>query len=142
MDRRALLKYAALVGLGQATTPILSFSAVPPSATGPEKEIVLYCDLAVDPAREEEMLTNFHTEFKPAAEKFPGYIDVKMLKLRRVLQGGPPPPSDVNYRFQLTFTSEEARRRWIASDIHRRVWPLVEQTVTNKNYLTLLTDNA
>jgi hypothetical protein len=54
------------------------------SATNP---IVLYCDLTVDPSREEEMLKNFHNTFKPAAEKFPGYIDVKLLKLRKVYTG-------------------------------------------------------
>lgn len=38
--------------------------------------IVLYCDLTVTPQREQEMLNNFDTIFKPAAEKFPGYVDV------------------------------------------------------------------
>ena len=49
--------------------------------------IVLYCDLAVDPRREQEMLDHFHREFKPAAEKFDGFIDLKMVKLRTVIQG-------------------------------------------------------
>ena len=52
--------------------------------------IVLYCDLTVDSSREEEMLKNFHATFKPAAEKFPGYIDVKLLKLRKVYTGAAP----------------------------------------------------
>ena len=44
----------------------------------------------MDPSREEEMLKNFHNTFKPAAEKFPGYIDVKLLKLRKVYTGAAP----------------------------------------------------
>jgi hypothetical protein len=108
------------------------------SSTGP---IVLYCDLAVDPSREQEMLAYFHREFKPAAEKFDGFIDLKMMKLRRVLQGGPPPPEGINYRFQLTYESEEKRQQWIASDVHSRVWPVIEDTVTNKDYIVLLTDS-
>ena len=64
-----------------------------PAAKNP---IVLYCDLSVDAAREQEMLKNFHTIFKPAAEKFPGYIDVKVLKLRTVYTGSA--PAGVNYR--------------------------------------------
>lgn len=101
--------------------------------------IVLYCDLSVDPSREEEMLKNFHTIFKPAAEKFPGYIDVKLLKLRTVYTGSA--SAGANYRFQLTYESEEARQKWIKSDVHKRVWPTVENTLSTKNYSTLLFDS-
>ena len=134
MHRRALLKCAAAFGLTRATAALAA-----PSQSG--QPIVLYCDLAVDPARETEMLDAFHHHFKPAAEKFDGYIDLKMLMLRSVIQGGPPPRKDINYRFQLTFQSEEKRQRWIASDVHQKNWPLIENTVTNKNYLVLLTDS-
>ena len=72
--------------------------------------IVLYCDMAVDPAQEQKMLDHYHNDFKPVAEKFEGYIDLKIVKLRRVMQGGPPPPEGVNYRFQLTDKSELKRR--------------------------------
>jgi hypothetical protein len=114
-----------------------------PAASEPtEKAIVLYCDLAVDPAREQEMLHHFHHDFKPAAAKFEGFIDLKMLKLRKVVQGRPAPAPGINYRFQLTYRSEELRDRWIASDVHKKYWPMIEDTVTNKDYLVLLTDNA
>jgi heme-degrading monooxygenase HmoA len=105
-----------------------------------ENPIVLYCDLAVDPAREQEMLDHFHQRFKPVAETFDGFIDLKMLKLNKVLQG-PAPPGPINYRFQLTYQSEAQRQVWIASDIHQQVWPLIEDTVTDKNYQVLLTDS-
>ena len=103
---------------------------------------MLYCDLAVDPTREQEMLQHFHRDFKPAAEKFDGYIDLKMLKLRKVLQGRPSPPENVKYRFQLTYESEEKRQLWIASEVHSRVWPLIENTLSDKQYLVLLTDSV
>ena len=61
------------------------------SAQKTKNPIVLNCDLSVDPAREQEMLRNYHTIFKPAAEKFPGFIDLKMLKLRTTYQGSAPP---------------------------------------------------
>jgi heme-degrading monooxygenase HmoA len=101
--------------------------------------IVLYCDLSVDPSREPEMLKNFHTIFKPAAEKFPGYLDVKLLKLRTVLSGSA--PAGVNYRFQLTYESEELRQKWIKSDVHQKAWPTIENTLSTKNYTTLLCDS-
>jgi hypothetical protein len=137
MNRRSLLRFGVLLTGGRA---VAGFAA-PAKATQSKTCIVLYCDLAVDPARQQEMLDAFHQHFRPAAEKFDGYIDVKIVKLRKVVQGGPPPPHDVNYRFQLTFESEEKRQIWIHSATHQAVWPLIERTVTDKNYLTLLTDN-
>jgi len=104
--------------------------------------IVLYCDLKVDPKREQEMLDHYHHTFKPAAEKFDGFIDVKMLKLRKVLQGGPALEQGINYRFQLTYESEEKRQIWIASEVHSRVWPLIEKTLTDMGYIVLLTDSV
>lgn len=109
-------------------------------AQAPAKSpIVLYCDLSVDPSREQEMLRNFHGAFKPAAEKFPGYIDVKILKLRTVYTGAA--PAGVNYRFQLTYESEDLRQKWIKSEVHQKVWPTVENTLSTKNYSTLLFDS-
>src|SRR5271169_4229180 len=102
MNRRSLLKFAALFGAAKAASVPMDAAAAPASA---EKPIVLYCDLAVDPKREQELLHHFHNDFKPAAEKFEGYIDLKMLKLRKVIQGGPAPASNINYRFQLTYKS-------------------------------------
>lgn len=138
MDRRTLLKVAALLGLGGATRS----AARAPSGGG--KPIVLYCDLAVDPAREQEMLDHFHKTFKPAAETYRGrgFIDLKMLKIRSVIQGRPAPADGINYRFQLTYESEAQRLVWATSALHSRVWPLIEDTVLNKDYLVLLTDSA
>jgi len=100
--------------------------------------IQLHVDLAVDPAKEKEMLHNFRTVFRPAASKQPGFIDVKMLKLRSALQGAA--PTGANYRFQLTFETEELRKQWVATAIHQKVWPTIESTLASKNYTVLLYD--
>lgn len=142
MNRRSLLKFAAVFGVTKVASLPREAAAAPGSGAAAEKPIVLYCDLAVDPKREQEMLHHFHNDFKPAAEKFEGYIDLKMLKLRKVIQGGPAPSANINYRFQLTYKSEALRQRWIASDVHKRNWPLIENTVTDKGYLVLLTDSV
>ena len=111
------------------------------SAQASKNPIVLYCDLVVAADKEKEMLHNFHTVFKPAAVKFPGYIDLKMLKLRSTLSGAA--PAGINYRFQLTYESEEARQKWIHSDIHQKVWPTIENLLSNKSsYPTLLFDSV
>ena len=129
MKRRSYLKatVAALAGLNGLR------------AQGGKNPIVLHVDLTVDPAKEQEMLHNFRTIFKPAAVKFPGYIDVKMLKLRSALQGAA--PAGTNYRFQLTYQSEEMRQKWVASDIHQKAWPTIEKTLSSKNYTVLLFDS-
>jgi len=100
--------------------------------------IQLHVDLSVDPAKEREMLKNFETIFRPAASKQPGYIDVKMLKLRSTLMGKA--PAGVNYRFVLTFQSEELRQKWVASDVHQTVWPRIENMLSTKDYTVMLFD--
>ena len=138
MNRRHWLKSLAWLTAGSAASSSLAQAAS--SAAGTKKPIVLYCDLAVDPAREQEMLDAYHNHFKPVAQKHRGYIDLKMLKLRKVIQGGPAPAKSINYRFQLTYESEELRQQWIASADHDKYWPMIENTVLDKGYLVLLTD--
>src|SRR5436309_15873151 len=131
MKRRSYLSVmlAALAGLK------------PASAQKTKNPIVLNCDLAVDPAREQEMLRHFHNTFKPAAEKFQGFVDLKMLKLRTAYQGSV--PAGINYRFQLTYESEELRQKWIKSETHQKVWPTIENTLSNQSsYPVLLFDSV
>lgn len=112
------------------------------AATGPAKlPIVLYCDLIVDPAREQEMLRHFHTRFKPAGAKFKGFIDLRMLKLRTIIQGYPL-PAGIQYRFQLTYENEELRQIWIASKVHADLWPGIENTLLDKNFHVALFDEV
>lgn len=105
-----------------------------------DRPIQLHVDLSVDPAQEQEMLHNFHTVFRPAASKQPGFVDVKMLKLRSALAGAAPAAS--NYRFELTFASEEQRQAWVATATHQQVWPTIEKTLASKNYTILLYDEV
>jgi hypothetical protein len=104
----------------------------------PKHPIILHVDLAVDPAKENEMLQYFKTVFRPAAAKFAGFVDVKMIKLRSAVMGKA--PQGVNYRFVLTYESEELRQKWVASDTHQKVWPPIEKALLSKNYTVLLFD--
>jgi hypothetical protein len=131
MKRRDYLK--TMIAGGAALSAVSAFSA----AAHP---IVLEVDLTVDPAREKEMLDNFHNTFKPVAVKHQGYIDVKILKLRSALMGSA--PQGMNYRFQLVYESEELRQKWVDSAEHKRVWPTVENTLKSKDYRVLLFDIA
>ncbi len=130
MQRRSYL--AAMAAMFTGTKAAFSQPA-------PKNPIVLYCDLSVDAAHEKLMLDNFHNIFKPAATKFAGYMDVKLLKLRTVYSGSA--PVNVNYRFQLTYENEELRQKWIKSDVHQKVWPTIENQLASKDYATLLFDS-
>ena len=112
-------------------------SAAPAAAGRP---IQLFVDLAVDQAKEKEMLNHFHTVFRPTAAKFEGYIDVRMLKLRTAVMGTAPP--GINYRFELMYRSEELRQKWVKSAEHQKVWPPIEGMLTTKSYNVLLFDET
>jgi antibiotic biosynthesis monooxygenase (ABM) superfamily enzyme len=129
VQRRSCLKTMVAAGIGVSAARAQQKTQNP---------VVLYVDMQVDPAKEKEMVKNYHTIFKPAAVKFPGYIDLKIVKLRSTLQGSP--PAGMNYRFQLTFQSEEMRQNWVASDVHKKAWPTIENTLASKNYTVLLCD--
>ena len=88
--------------------------------------IQVHVDMAIDPAKEQEMLRYFQNTFRPAAQKFRGYLDVRMLKLRAV-PVGTPPPAGINYRFVITYESEELRQKWVAAEIHQEVWGEMEK---------------
>ena len=100
--------------------------------------IQVHVDLAVDPAKEQQMLQYFNNDFRNAANQFEGFVSVDMLKLREAFYGKA--PEGVNYRFVIVYRSEELRRKWIASDIHQEVWGGMEKTLSNSDYNVLLFD--
>ena len=128
MKRRTVLK-SMLAGAGAAAVPAAAQTA---------KTIQLHCDLNVDPAKEAEVVKHFVTNFRPTAAKQQGYIDVKLVKLRKEIMGKV--GGNFNYRFVLTFQSEELRQKWIASADHQKVWPPIENGLRDKNYTVILYD--
>lgn len=122
MNRRGSLK-----AMFAAAAAAIGVTRLAPVTRAQTKHIRLYVEMDVDPAREQEMLDLFHKQFVPEATTHDGYIRVKLLKRRSVLQGEAPP--DTNYRFELEFESEEQRQKWIASDGHQRVWPPIERFI-------------
>jgi hypothetical protein len=136
VNRRRILRSAFA-----ATVAALGVNRLTALARAQTKHIRLYVEMDIAPAREREMLDAFHNTFVPEAVKHEGYIRVKVLKRRTVIQGAAPPAH--NYRFELEFESEELRQKWIASAGHQRVWPLVERTMTTqKGYPVVLYDEV
>ena len=132
MKRRSCLK-AMLAAAGGAVLPAVALADAQASGDRP---IQLHADLAVDPAKEQEMLAFFEQKFRPAAAQQPGYIDLKMLKLKSTLRSAAPPGT--NYQFVLTFSSEALRQKWVATELHKQLWPIIEGSLTDKNYSRLL----
>ena len=132
MQRRTYLKGALAA---TAASPLLSAQS-----TASKGRIQLHVDLTVLPAKEKQMLEHFHKVFKPAASKVNGYINVDILKLRSTLAGSA--PASANYRFVLTYESEELRQKWIASDLHQKVWPPMEKMLAHTKYDVILFDYA
>ena len=136
MNRRGILRSAvattiAAFGLGRFAT----------AARAQTKHIRVYVEMDVPAAREREMLDAFHNTFVPEAVKHEGFIRVKMLKRRTIIQGTA--PATHNYRFELEYENEELRLKWAASPGHQRVWPLVERTMkTQKDYPVTLYDEV
>jgi len=136
VNRRAIIRSAFV-----ATATALGLGRFAAPARAQTKHIRLYVEMDVAPAREREMLDAFHNTFVPEAVKHDGYIRVKMLKRRAIVQGTA--PAAHNYRFELEFESEELRQKWITSTAHQHVWPLVERTMTTqKDYPVVLYDEV
>ena len=105
MKRRTCLK---------AAIAAMSAAGAVKAADRPAHGIRLDVDLTVDPAREKEMLKNFHEIFKPAAIKQPGYIDVQIFKLRTVVMGKPPGRCKLSLRISLIKARNCDRNGWPA----------------------------
>jgi heme-degrading monooxygenase HmoA len=120
------------------TTLAAAYATSQGRAVETPRHIELHLDLAVTPGRGQEMLGNFEKIFRPTAKKQPGYVDLKMLKLRQAIRGGAPPGG--SFRFVLVFESEDMRQKWIASAAHAKAWPTIEDTLSDKNFNILLYD--
>ena len=139
VNRRSWIVTAAL-SLGASLVQKEGFAEAKSSAKS--GTIVLDCDLAVIPAKEKEMLAVFHNTFRPAAQKFKGFIDLKILKFNQ-LQQGAALPKGINYRFQLTYESLALQQIWVHSPTHKALWPLMAATLSNPDdFQVLIFDNA
>ena len=93
--KSALMAAAAALGVGRFARP----------ASAQTKHIRLYVEMDVPAGKEREMLDTFHNVFVPEAVKHAGYVRVKMLKRRSILEGTQ--PAQHNYHFELEIENED-----------------------------------
>lgn len=107
-------------------------------AAATAEPIQLHVDLVVDPAKEHELIQNFRTVFRPAISRQPGFVDVKLLKLRTAVAGAA--PTHARFRLLISFQNEQQRQKWVASEDHQKAWPAIEKTLTGQKFSALLYD--
>ena len=105
------------------------------AAPGATKATQLHVDLDVDPGRESELSANFRNTFRPAISKQPGFIEVKLLKLRSAIAGQA--PQNINYRLIISFETESQRQSWVATEEHQWAWPTINRTLKASRGLLL-----
>ena len=101
-------------------------ASVTASAEGAATPIQLHVEMNVQPGREQELMDNYKKIFRPAIRKQPGFVDVKLLKLRSTPMGKAP---DAAFRLLISFEKEEQRVTWTKTDLHQKVWPTLEKTL-------------
>ena len=129
MNRRNYMKSVAAAAAA---------SALPVSAAA--SPIQLHVDLDVDPSKENDLVGTFHKIFHPTISKQPGFVEVKLLKLRQTMAG--PAPVNASYRLLISFQTEEQRKTWVATADHQKVWPKMEANLKGAKFGAVLYDVA
>lgn len=89
------------------------------------KAIVLQMDFVVAKENAEAFEKMYASVYVPAMTVQQGYLESKMLRffpenIEKEIEGE---PTTYNYQIQLSFDTEENRRKWVASDQHKIAWP-------------------
>ncbi len=95
--------------------------------------IQLHVDLEVAAAKEADLVKNFKTIFRPTIQKQAGFVEVKLLKMRKA-------EGNMHYRLLISFQTEEQRQKWVASADHQKAWPEIEKNLTGKKFSAVLYD--
>ncbi|HEV8283115.1 MAG TPA: cupin domain-containing protein [Chitinophagaceae bacterium] len=89
------------------------------------KAMVLQMDFVVAKENAEAFEKMYTSIYVPAMTVQQGYIESKLLRLfpenvEKEIEGE---PTNYNYQIQISFDTEENRRKWVASNQHKIAWP-------------------
>jgi len=89
------------------------------------KAIALQMDFVVPKENAEAFEKMYTSIYVPAMTVQQGYLSSKLLRLfpdnmEKEIQGE---PTTYNYQIQISFDTEENRRKWVASEQHKIAWP-------------------
>ncbi|MGK2863818.1 MAG: cupin domain-containing protein [Chitinophagaceae bacterium] len=89
------------------------------------KAVVLQMDFIVSKENAEAFEKMYYSIYVPAMTVQQGYLSSKLLRLypENVSKEIQAEPTSYNYQIQISFDSEENRRKWVASSQHQIAWP-------------------
>lgn len=89
------------------------------------KAMALQMDFVVEKENAKKFEEMYHSIYVPAMLVQDGYLSSKLLRLfpEDVAKGIEAEPTTFNYQIQISFDTEESRRKWVASDQHQIAWP-------------------
>jgi mannose-6-phosphate isomerase-like protein (cupin superfamily)/heme-degrading monooxygenase HmoA len=95
------------------------------NAPAKPKAIALQMDFVVPKENAEAFEKMYSSIYVPAMQVQQGYVSSKLLRvfsdnLEKEIQGE---PTTYNYQIQISFDTEENRRKWVASEQHKIAWP-------------------
>lgn len=121
VSRRKYLEGLAAIGVTGAILGTASADTAPRRA----HPVQLHVELEVIAGKEKEIEQAFLERFSSVIRRHPGFVEVKLLKFAKALEGKPAAP----YRLVISFETEEDRLRWVASPQHQHVWPSIGNTL-------------
>jgi len=113
-----------LLVIGVATSKQKDQSRV--NASAKPRAIALQMDFVVAKENAEAFEKMYSSIYVPAMTVQQGYLSSKLLRvfpdnLEKEIQGE---PTTYNYQIQISFDTEENRRKWVASEQHKIAWPV------------------
>lgn len=89
------------------------------------KAVALQMDFVVPKENAEAFEKMYHTVYVPAMTVQQGYLGSKLLRLfpENVAKEIQAEPTTYNYQIQISFDTEENRKKWVASSQHQVAWP-------------------
>ena len=89
------------------------------------KAILLQMDFVVPKENGEAFEKMYHSIYVPAMAVQKGYVGSKLLRLfpENISKEIQAEPTTYNYAIQISFATEEDRRKWVASPQHQIAWP-------------------
>ena len=89
------------------------------------KAILLQMDFVVPKENSDAFEKMYHSVYVPAMTVQKGYVGSKLLRLfpENINKEIQAEPTTYNYSIQISFDTEENRRKWVASDQHKVAWP-------------------
>ena len=77
---------------------------------------VLHIELKVKSGSQARLEKTFFERFYPAVSAQGGFAAAELLRSN---------DNDTNYRLCLSFDQQASQQKWVATDLHQEVWPLL-----------------